>query len=508
VLEPLASYDDTGSIVPVLAEEVPTVENGGISPDRREIVWKLKPGIVWSDGTPLTAEDVAFSAAYCMDPAGGCHQAGYFAGVESVEALDPLTVRIRYAEPQAHPYVLFIGAKMPVIQRAQFENCKGARAPTCTRENFHPVGTGPFKVVEFRANDVISYAANERFREPGKPAFATVTLKGGGDAASAARAVLETGEFDFTWNVQVEPEVLAHLAAGGKGRVVTSFGTSVERLEVNLSNPHPELGELRSTLEGGAHPFMNESAVRKALSLAIDRSLVFEAGYAAGKVTCNILPAPEIYVSDANDSCLTQDLETANRLLDEAGWRKGPDGVREKDGVRLSILFQTSTNSVRQSTQALLKQMWQAIGVETELRNIDPAVFFGSDPSSPDTFQKFYADIQLYAYNFDGTDPEKYMSGWTCKEIPSPENQWLGNNLSRYCDERYDAIVAQMGRTFDLDERARLARQLKDLLVVEGIVIPLVHRADVAAVAADLEGVRMNSWDSELWNIKDWRRAR
>src|SRR5690606_39059669 len=114
-------------------------------------------------------------------------------------------------------------------------------------------------------------------------------------------------------------------------------------------------------------------------------------------------------------------------------------------------------------------QMWQAIGVETELRNIDPAVFFGSDPSSPDTFQKFYADIQLYAYNFDGTDPEKYMSGWTCKEIPSPENQWLGNNLSRYCDERYDAIVAQMGRTFDLDERARLARQLNDLLVVEGI---------------------------------------
>src|SRR5690606_23181202 len=284
-------------------------------------------------------------------------------------------------------------------------------APTCTQQNFYPNGTGPFTVAEFRANDVVTFAANQNFREAEKPAFATATIKGGGDAASAARAILETGEYDFTWNIQVEPEVLAYIEEAGRVEIVSSFGTSVERLELNLSNPDPELGELRSTLEGGEHPFLTDPAVRQALSLAVDRQLIFEAGYAAGAVTCNILPAPEIYVSSANDSCHEQDLDGANRLLDEAGWARGPDGVREKDGVRLSLLFQTSTNSVRQSTQALLKQMWQAIGVETELRNIDPAVFFGSDPSSPDTFQKFYADIQLYAYNFDGTDPEKYMSG-------------------------------------------------------------------------------------------------
>ncbi len=508
VLEPLASYDETGAIVPVLAAEVPTLENGGISPDRTAITWKLRQGVKWSDDTDFTAEDVAFTAEYCMNPEGGCHQAGYFEGVVEVEAIDPLTARIHYSEPQPYPYVLFVGAKMPILQKAQFTHCTGSRAPTCTQENFLPVGTGPFRVVEFRANDVISYVANDLFREEGKPSFASATIKGGGDAVSAARAVLETGEFDFTWNIQVEPEILEHIAAGGQGHLASSFGSSVERLEVNLSNPDPALGPLRSTLEGGQHPFLTDSAVRKALSLAIDRKLIFEAGYAAGAVTCNILPAPEIYVSNANDSCHEQDLEGANRLLDEAGWARGPDGVREKDGVRLSLLFQTSTNSVRQSTQALLKQMWQAIGVETELRNIDPAVFFGSDPSSPDTFQKFFADIQLYAYNFDGTDPQQYMAGWTCKEIPSPRNQWLGNNLSRYCNAEYDAVVEEMGRTVALEDRAALARQLNDMLVVEAIVIPLVHRADIAAVADDLEGVRMNSWDSELWNVKDWRRRR
>ena len=177
---------------------------------------------------------------------------------------------------------------------------------------------------------------------------------------------------------------------------------------------------------------VGDPAVRRALSLAIDRSILVDFGYgAAGQVACNVLPAPPVYASTANDACMAPDIEEANRILDEAGWLPGDDGVREKDGVRLSILYQTSTNSVRQGTQALVKQMWGQIGVETELRNIDAAVFFGGDPASPDTYMKFYADIQMYTNNFDGVDPEAYMANWTCSEIPGPENQWLGGNIAR-----------------------------------------------------------------------------
>ena len=120
---------------------------------------------------------------------------------------------------------------------------------------------------------------------------------------------------------------------------------------------------------------------------------------------------------------------------------------------------------MRQGTQALIKQMWEQIGVETELRNIDAAVFFGGDPASPDTYNKFYADIQMYTNNFDGTDPESYMANWACSEIPGPENQWLGNNIQRQCVAEYDALVAQMSQTAVLEERAKLAKRMNDIIV-------------------------------------------
>ena len=510
VLEPLAHYDENGNMVPMLVEEIPTVENGGVASDLRSITWKLTKGIEWSDGTPLTAHDVVFTGQYCLHEEGGCNSTSYFADVTKIEALDDHTVKVHFGVAKPFPYGPFVGSTAPIIQQAQFKDCMGAKAQECTEQNFGPIGTGPFKVEEFRANDVITFSANEHYRDSDKPAFATATFKGGGDAASAARAVLETGEFDYAWNLQVEPEVLSQMAAAGKGTVVTAFGTSVERLMVNQTNNDPSLGpEKRSLYLDGAnpHPFLSDPAVRRALSLAIDRSILVEAGYgAAGQATCNVLPAPAVYASTANDACLTQDVDEANRILDEAGWMPGGDGVRARDGVRLSILYQTSTNSVRQGTQALVKQMWEQIGVETELRNVDAAVFFGGDPASPDTYMKFYADIEMYTNNFSGTDPESYMANWACAEIPGPDNQWLGNNIQRSCMAEYDALVAEMSQTASLKDRARLAKQMNDIIVQNHFMIPLIWRGDVSAHANSLKGVRMNSWDSELWNVADWHR--
>ena len=511
ILEPLARYDETGMMVPWLVDEIPTVDNGGVSEDLMSVTWTLKEDLIWSDGTPVTAEDVVFTGEYCMNEEMGCNGASYFTDVTGFEAVDERTVTVNFGVPKPFPYGPFVGAESPIIQRAQFENCTGAEAQNCTDENFGPIGTGPYVVTDFRANDVVVYEANENYREADQPAFQTMTFKGGGDATSAARAVLETGEADYAWNLQVEPEILTEMEAAGQGEVVTSFGTSVERLMVNLTNPDPALGDERAEYMDGnnPHPFLSDPAVRQALSLAIDRDILVEIGYgAAGQSTCNVLPAPEIYASTANDECLTQNVEEANRLLDEAGWvDENGDGVREKDGVPLSILYQTSTNSVRQGTQALVKQMWEEIGVESELRNIDAAVFFGGDPASPDTFGKFFADIEMFTNNFAGTDPEQYMASWTCGEVSGADNQWLGNNIPRYCNPEYDALVAQMAETAGLEARAELAKQMNNMLIQEGAIIPLVHRGDVSARAMSLEGVRMNSWDSELWNIADWTRA-
>ncbi len=509
VLEPLARYDETGGLVAMLAAEIPTVENGGVAADLKSVTWKLKPDLKWSDGTPVTADDAIFTWKYCTAPDGGCAQAAYYEGVTNVEAVDPSTIKVSFSEAKPYPYSAFVGAQSPLLQAAQFKDCLGAKAPECTSANFGPIGTGPFKVKEFKPNDVITFEANPNYRDPAKPAFATATLKGGGDAASAARAVLETGEYDYAWNMQVEPEVLATMMAAGKGVLVTAFGTQVERIDLNAYAVDPSTGDKRSTKEAGPHPSLKDPAVRKALSIAIDRDIIDEAGYGeAGKPTCNILPAPDIYVSTAVDWCLKQDVEGANKLLDDAGWVLGSDGIRAKDGVKLSYLYQTSTNSVRQGTQALVKDMWKQIGVEVELKNVSASVFFGGDPASPDTFQKFFADVQMYTNNFDGTDPEKYMAGWKCDKIPTPANGWQGENEVRYCNPEYDKLVGDLGKTAKLEERAAISKKLNDMLSNDGAQIPLIHRGQISAHAVTLDGVKMNAWDSELWNVADWSRKK
>jgi peptide/nickel transport system substrate-binding protein len=507
VIEPLARYNEVGEMVPWLAEVVPTVENGGVSEDLKQITWKLKEGLLWSDGTPVTSADAKFTWEYCTAEGGGCAQSEKFLDVVSIETPDDLTIVVNFGVAKPFPYGPFVGAQAPIIQAAQFADCLGPKAPECTEANFAPIGTGPFVVTDFRPNDVITLAANENYREEGKPAFATVTFKGGGDATAAGRSVFETGEFDYAWNLQLAPDVLSKMQEAGKGELLSTFGTLVERLEVNLTDPDPALGDQRGVI-GNPNPRMTDKAVRQAMSMAIDRALLVEIGYGdAGTVTCNVLPAPAIYASTSNDDCLNQDIEGAKAILEAAGWvDSNGNGVRDKDGVELSLLYQTSTNAVRQDFQALIKQWWAEIGIETELKNIDASVFFGGDPGSPDTFQKNFADVEMFANNFDGTDPEAYMANWACNQAPQPDNQWQGNNMMRFCSEEYDALIAEMAQTGDINERARLAKAMNDMLMSEYVIIPLVYRGRVSARANTLGGVIINSWDSELWNAADWYR--
>ena len=508
IIEPLARYNPQGELIPWLVDEVPTVANGGVSEDLMTTTWKITEGITWSDGTPFTSADVKFTYEYCTDPESGCAQVTKFEGVSSVETPDDLTVIVNFNSPTPFPYGPFVGGESPIIQAAQFADCMGARAPECTDENFGPIGTGPFVVTEFRTNDVIQLVANENFREEGKPAFASVTFKGGGDATAAGRSVMETGEFDYAWNLQLAPDVIASMEAGGLGTPVAGFGPLVERIMLNNTNPDPSLSaEERSVIR--PHPFLGDPAVYNAMSMAIDRPLLVEIGYGqAGKVTCNWVPAPTAVNSDTF-TCDVQDIDGANAMLDEAGYMDTDgDGVRETpDGVPMTVLYQTSTNAVRQDFQALIKEWWSEIGIDAELRNIDSSVFFGGDPGSPDTFQKFYADVEMYANTFPGTDPQSYLGNGLCDKAPSPATQWQGENISRFCSEEYDALHAELAGTADAGERAAIARQLNDLYVSSGGMIPLVHRGRLSAHATSLGGVDLNVWDSELWNVADWYRT-
>ncbi len=509
ILEGLAGFNEKGEVVARLAESVPTVENGGVAADLTSITWKLKPGLLWSDGTPVTSADAKFTWEYCTHPEGGCAQAARYEGVTAIETPDDLTIVIKFSAPKPNPYTAFVGGTSPILQAAQFANCLGAAASTCTEQNFGPIGTGPFVVTEFKTNDTVSLAANPNYRDPAKPAFATMTVKGGGDAEAAARAVMETGEFDYAWNTQINPELQAAMAGGGKGVFLNGFGTLVERIEMNMTDPSADLPEGERSTTKHPHPILTDIRVRTALSMAIDRQILVDVGYGnAGRPTCNLVPAPEMFASD-NTGCLTQDIEGAKALLDEAGWVVGADGIREKDGKKLKLLYQTSTNPVRQDFQALIKGWWNEIGVEVELKNIDASVFFGGDAGSPDTFQKFYADVEMYANNFDGTDPEPYLAQYMCDKIPGPENQWQGENINRFCDPAYDALVKEMSATAEMGKRAELAKKMNDMLTKDSmVVVPLVDRGRLSAASTTLGGVVLNTWDTELWNAQDWFRIK
>ena len=508
VIEPLARYDENGALVPFVAAEVPTVANGGVSEDLTTITWKIRPGILWSDGTPVTSNDAKFTAEYCMNPEGGCAQAAFFDGVKSIETPDDMTVVITFNEPKPNPYGPLVGGQSPIIQAAQFADCTGAKAPECTEANFNPIGTGAFVVDEFKPNDVITLSANPNYREADKPKFAKMVLKGGGDAVASARAVFETGEMDYAWTLQLAPDVISKFEEGGKGKAITGFGPLVERLEMNMTDPSPDLPEGERSTVMHPHPILSDIRVREALSISIDRDLLVEVGYGqAGKPTCDLVPSPANYAS-MNDFCLTQDMDRAKALLEEAGWTDTDgDGVRDKDGKKLSLLYQTSTNAVRQDFQALIKQWWEEIGVETELRNLDASVFFGGDPGSPDTFQKFYADVEMYANTFNGTDPQQYLAAYRCGGEPKPSSQWQGENINRFCDPAYDALIDELGRTGDIAKRGEIAKKMNDMLTKDShTIVGLVHRGRVSGQANTLGGHVLNVWDSELWDAAEWYR--
>jgi peptide/nickel transport system substrate-binding protein len=509
VLEPLAGYDQNGKIFPRLAASIPTVENGGVSKDLMSITWKLKPGLKWSDGSPVTADDVVFTGKYCMDPTGGCAQLSHFEGVDKIEKVDDLTVKITFKKPNPVPYGPFVNYESPIIQAKQFADCLGAKAPTCTSANFGPIGTGPYEVTEFKPNDVVQYKVNPNYRIKDKPHFAEVNLKGGGDANAAARAVLQTGEYDYGWNIQLAPDVMKNMEKAGKGKVLVAFGTSVERLNMNLTDPSPSLPpDVRATVKA-PNPFLSDVRVRKALSMALDRDVLTKVGYGfMGRPTCDWVPAPANFAAD-NKGCLKQDIEGAKKLLDEAGWKPGPDGIREKDGKKLILSFQTSTNSVRQQYQAIIKQWWKQIGVGTELKNINASVFFGGDPGSPDTFQRFYSDVEMYTNNFAGTDPAAYVAQYTCDKAPRPESQWQGQNIVRFCNKEYDALVDKLGQTADYKERGEIVKKLDTILTMDQYaLVPMVWRGRVSVISNTIEGDHLNTWDSELWNIEDWTRKK
>ncbi|MHC5770007.1 MAG: peptide ABC transporter substrate-binding protein [Nostoc sp.] len=502
--EPLASFDKDGKLVPFLAAEIPSLENGGVAKDGKSVTWKLKKEVKWSDGKPFTAADVVFTYQFVSNPAVGATTAANYQAVKSVEAVDDYTVKINFQEPNPAWSLPFVGSNGSIIPRHIFEKYNGSNAREAPA-NLLPVATGPYKVVEFKPGDIVIYEANSFFREANKPFFKRVELKGGGDATSAARAVLQTGDVDFAWNLQVEAPILKQLEAAGKGRLDISFGSFLERIAINQTDPNKQTkdGE-RSSIEF-PHPFFKDLKVRQAFNYAIDRDTINQQLYGqTGRSVTNILVAPDIY--NSTNTKYEFDLKKANALLDEAGWKDtNGNSIRDQNGLELKVLFQSSVNPVRQKTQEIIKQSLTSIGVGVELKSIDSSIFFSSDPANADTMARFQADLQMFSSGNSNPDPGTYLKAWTCNEISQKKNNWSKPNTSRYCNPEYDKLWLQSNTELDPQKRRQLFIQMNDLLIKEQAVIPLISRANVNGVSNRIAGIDVTPWDDRTWNIKDWQ---
>ncbi len=499
--EPLAIWDNDGNLVPILAAEIPSKENGGVLEGGKVVRWRLKKGVTWHDGKPFTADDVVFTWEYARDPASACVTIAVYKDI-TVTKVDDYTVLVSFKQPTPFWATAFVAAEGMIIPKHLFGPYSGAKsrdAPT----NLKPVGTGPYTFVDFKPGDLVSGALNKNYHMPNRPYFDTIEMKGGGDATSAARAVLQTGEYDYAWNLQVEDEVLKRMEAGGKGKVHVVPGGDIEFIQLNITDPWNEVDGERASAKS-KHFAFSDPQVRQAMALLCDKKSMQDFIYGrTGFATGNFMNNPERFRS--KNTKWEFNVDRANQILDAAGWKKGADGVREKNGKKMKFVYQTSVNGTRQKEQAIVKQAAQKAGIDIELKQVTPSVFFSSDVANPDTYGKFWADMQMYTTTMTAPDAERFMDQFISAECSQKANKWNFRNICRYQNPEYDKLAAAAKQELDPVKRAAMYIKMNDMVCNEWIVVPLISRPRVRGGNLKLV-TSLSGWDLDFSLLHNWYR--
>jgi peptide/nickel transport system substrate-binding protein len=298
---------------------------------------------------------------------------------------------------------------------------------------------------------------------------------------------------------------------GGKGELVTAPGSGVEQVYFPFMDNTKETNGERGA-PNTKHPFLGDIKVREAMSLAIDKQTMVKQLYGpTGEVANNVLTTPGNLSS--KNTTHEFNIDKANKLLDDAGYKKGGDGIRmTPDGTRMKVVFQTSINSLRQKEQAIVKDGWQKIGIETELKSVDAGVFFSSDPGNPDIFARFSVDTQMFTSTFDSPFPVGYMNRFYTGTDPSrtwgqKSNNWSGRNFLKWKSEEFDKLFDQVLVEQNTEKAATMWHQLNDLIIKDFASVPLVDRRFTSSRAKSLTGPEPRAFDNETWNIADWKKS-
>ncbi len=513
VYEPLASFDRNGKLIPFLAAEIPSRENGGVAADGLTVTWRLKRGVRWSDGEPFTAEDVKFTYEFIVNPEVQATFAGNYAAVRSIDVIDASTVRVNFKTPTPTWAVPFVGKPGMILPRHVFASYNGPNARSAPA-NLRPVGTGPYRIVgsikpqevlflgtELVKTNKIVFEPNPYFRDPDKPYFSRVELRGGGTIEQAFRLVLEEGTADYAWNIQIDDARRREMEARGKGNVVVNLGANIYFMPINRTDPTSG-SDLRFS-----SPIFQDQGVRQAFAHAIDRDRIVREVYgSAALAESDYVFVPEEYRSPQH--FYSFDLQQAAALLDAAGWHyQNGDKIRSKDGRPLRVIYQIPVSPTSQRIQQIIAHDLESIGVEvvTDLKDIN--VFYGTDTANPSSYVRFLADIASWDWINDSPDPVPNLAYWRCAGIPTQANNWAGFNISRWCNPEFDALLERARSELDENKRREMFIKLNDMMVEDVAFIVIARVAQLSAVSKTLLGADLTPWDTDTWNIQDWKRG-
>ncbi|MCC6935800.1 MAG: peptide ABC transporter substrate-binding protein [Thermomicrobiales bacterium] len=489
-IEPLFEPDAAGTYQPVLAAEVPTLENGGISDDFLTITYRLKEGVTWSDGEPFTAEDIKFTFDVFMDP-GSTTQAGPgYALIESVEVVDPLTAKVTMSGLNFEYLELW----RSVLPKHKFESTAVTQEHPLARL---PLGTGPYVFSEWKTGDQITLVRNENYRNPDQALLDGITIKITPEKETAIASFI-AGDFDTVFFI-VTGDLPTVTKAQDEGRgiiVAPQEGPShVEWLWLNQS-------------DGGdtskPHPVLGDPAIREAMDLGIDRQSIIEEilggfGYLVGSFIYSGWASVDIPVSD-------YDPEKAISVLEAAGWAAGSDGIREKDGVRASLSYQTiAGDQVRELYQQVVQQNMRDIGIEFRIENIPSNTIFGSWEEGG-IYRRGDYDILMSRAGYV-IDPADWASQFSTEAIPSDENP-TGLNRVRYQSAEFDAAIADGAATLDQETRKAAYRRAAEIFAEDRPSLPLYSSAWGWTWNERLKGVSTDFWggmwpSSATWYIDE-----
>ncbi len=484
IFRSLVMRDDTLKLRPVMAEEIPTLENGGIRllpGGGMRTTWRLRKGFKWDDGTPVTAEDFIFAHRVIMTKGMPVITREVDRRIEKMEAPDPYTLvviwKVRFARASDNVH-------FPLPRHVLAPLLK--QGPMKYREGFFntkPVGNGPYRLTAWEPGDHLILERNPHF--PGKPGrfrriiYKVIPNTGALEVNLASGGVHAISPIGFSFDQALDLE----RRRGGKLRTFFTPGMIWEHIDFNHDSP-----------------LLKDKRVRQALLYATNREGIVKALFGGKQKVAHSWLPPQHYGYDPSVKRYPYDLERARRLLDEAGWKPGPNGIRRNpEGLEMRlVLMTTAGDRVREKIQQVIRDDWRKVGVEVTLRNQPAKVYFGETVR----YRKF-PHLAMYAWLLNpSSDGETF---WTKDNIPSEKNNWQGQNNAGFVHEEITRIDHLIPVTIDKAERIRLFRREQEIWTEELPALPLYFRMDVSATRPNFRGWKPTGTDTPVtWNAESW----